>query len=83
VDRFFDILFTRNVLMQALAVVVCIGIGVVVGGALRSRQRRLGVTPPTALTRHYFASHGLIVIAPVAVTLALVILARGALNAAH
>jgi len=83
VDRFFDILFTRNVLMEVLAVAVFIGLGLLVGGALRNRQHRLGAKAPTALTSHYFASHGLLVIAPVAVTLGLVILARGALNAAH
>ena len=83
VDRFFDLLFTRNVLTEILAVAVCIGLGAVVGGALRKRHDRLGVKARTALTGHYFASHGLMVIAPMTVTFVLVILARGALHAAH
>src|ERR1017187_5567083 len=82
-DRFADILFTRNVLTEILAVAMCIGIGLVVGGALRKRHDRLGVETPTALTRHHFASHGLMVIAPVIVAFVLVILARGALHVAH
>ena len=83
VDRFFDILFTRNVLWEILVVAVCIGVGLVVGGTLRNRQHRLGVKTPTALTRHHFASHGLIVIVPVIVTLGLVVMARGLLYAAQ
>ena len=83
VDRFFDILFARNVLWEILVVAVCIGVGLVVGGTLRNRQHRLGVKTPTALTRHHFASHGLIVIVPVIVTLGLVVMARGLLYAAH
>jgi small-conductance mechanosensitive channel len=82
-DRFFDILFTRNVLSEILAVAVCMGIGVAAGAALRRRHDRLGVETPTALTRHYFASHGLLAIAPTTVTIVLVILARAVFHAAH
>src|ERR1700690_1790829 len=82
-DRFVDILFTRNVLGEVLAVAACIWLGLVAGRALRRRQDRLGVAAPTALTRHHFISHGLIVVAPVVVILLLVILARGALHAVH
>src|ERR1700690_327327 len=81
-DAFFDILLPRNVLMGILAIAVCIGLGLVVSGALRKRHDRLGVETPTALTRHHFASHGLMVIAPVIVAFVLVILARAALPAA-
>ena len=82
-DRFFDILFTRNVLTEILAVAVCMGIGVAAGVVLRRRHDRLGVETPTALTRHYFASHGLLAIAPMTVTIVLVILARAVLHAPH
>src|SRR5450755_1107472 len=82
-DRFFDMVFTRNVLTEILAVAVCLGLGLVIGAALRNRHQRLGIHTPTALTRHHFASHGLIVIAPVIVALGLVILTRGLLYAAH
>jgi small-conductance mechanosensitive channel len=82
-DRFLDLLFTRTVLTEILAVAVCIGVGAAVGGALRRRHERLGVETPTALTRHYFASQGLLAIAPMAVTIVLTVLARTALHAAH
>ncbi len=83
VDRFFDILFTRYVLTEVFAVLVCLGLGVIVGAVLRNHRHRLGAEVPAALTRHYFASQGLIVVGPVAVALGLVILARAAFGAAH
>ena len=83
VDRFFDILFTRYVLTEVFAVLVCLGLGVIVSAVLRNHRHRLGAEVPAALTRHYFASQGLIVVGPVAVALGLVILARAAFGAAH
>jgi small-conductance mechanosensitive channel len=82
-EGFFDILFTPSVLTEIAAVAVCVGLGWFVGTALRNRYHRLGIKTPTALTRSYFASHGMVVITPVLVALALVILARGLLAAAH
>jgi small-conductance mechanosensitive channel len=82
-EGFFDILLTRNVLTEIGAVALCLGLGWFAGAALRRRHDRLGIKTPKALTRSYFASHGLVVIAPVTVALGLVILARGLLYAAH
>ena len=47
------------------------------------RSHRLGLKVPTALSRSYFAAHGLVVVSPLVVALALAIVARGLLYAAH
>jgi len=80
---FFDILSTRSVLTEIGAVALCLLCGWYAGIILRNRFRRLGIEAPAALTRSYFASHGLVVISPVVVALALVILARGLLSMAQ
>ncbi len=82
-EGFFDILFTRNVLAEIAAVALCLGLGWFVGAVLRNRHHRLGITAPAALTRSYFASHGIVVITPVVAALGLVLLARALLNLAH
>jgi small-conductance mechanosensitive channel len=84
IEAFFEILFTRNVLGEIAAVALCLLMGWFVGAALRNRYQRLGIkTPPTALTWTYFASQGIVVVAPVVVALTLVIAARGMLAAAR
>jgi small-conductance mechanosensitive channel len=83
IEGFFDILFTRNVLVEIAAVTLCLWAGWFVGATLRDRYRRSGITTPTALTWKYLASQGIVVVAPVMVALALVVLARGALAASH
>jgi small-conductance mechanosensitive channel len=82
-EGFFDILFTRNVLLEIAAVALCLGLGWFVGNALRNRYQRLGIQAPAALTRSYFTSHGTLVITPVVVALALLVLARALIGAAH
>jgi small-conductance mechanosensitive channel len=82
-EGFFDILFTRNVLAEIAAVALCLGLGWFVGAVLRNRYHRLGIKAPAALTRSYFASHGIVVITPVVVAFGLVLLARALLNLAH
>jgi small-conductance mechanosensitive channel len=79
---FFDILSTRNVLVEIGAVALCLLAGWFVGTALRERYRRRRVKEPTALTWSYFTSQGSVVATPVIVALGLVILARSLL-AAH
>jgi small-conductance mechanosensitive channel len=83
IEGFFDILLTRNVLTEIAAVTVCLWAGWFVGATLRSRYQRRGITTPTALTWKYLASQGIVVVAPVAVALLLVILAHGLLFASH
>jgi small-conductance mechanosensitive channel len=82
-EGFFDILFTRNVIAEIAAVALCLGLGWFVGTVLRNRHHRLGIKTPAALTRSYFASHGIVVITPVVVAFGLVLLARALLNLAH
>lgn len=80
---FFDILLTRNVLIEIAAVAICLAVGGFVGRALRTRLEREGGAPaPAALTRSYLATHGLLVVSPALVALGALLLARAAL-AAH
>ena len=83
IAAFFDILSTRNVLVEIGAVGVCLLTGWFVGTALRDRYERRRFKTPTALTWDYFASQGSVVATPAIVAMLLVILARGALHAAH
>ena len=76
---FFDILSTRNVLVEIGAVALCLLAGWFVGTALRERYRRRRIKEPTALTWSYFTTHGSVVATPVIVALGLVVLARSLL----
>src|SRR5450631_2492403 len=81
IAAFFDILSTRNVLIEIGAVALCLLAGWYVGGVLHERYRRRRV--PTALTWSYFSSQGSIVAIPAIVALGLVFIARASLRAAH
>src|SRR5260370_25076987 len=83
IAAFFDILSTRNVLIEIGAVSLCLLAGGLVGTALRSRYERRRFKTPTALTWTYFASQGSVVATPAILALGLVILARSGLQAAH
>jgi small-conductance mechanosensitive channel len=83
IAAFFDILSTRNVLIEIGAASLCLLAGGFVGAALRSRYERRRFKTPTALTWTYFASQGSVVATPAILALGLVILARGGLQAAH
>jgi small-conductance mechanosensitive channel len=76
---FFDILSTRNVLVEIGAVALCLLAGWFVGTALRERYRRRKIKEPTALTWSYFTTQGSVVATPVIVALGLVVLARSLL----
>jgi small-conductance mechanosensitive channel len=80
---FFEILFTRNVMLEVAALALCLGLGWFVGTALRNRQHRNGIRTATALTRTYFLTYGMVVITPVLAVLGAVILARALLYAMH
>jgi small-conductance mechanosensitive channel len=83
IEAFFEILFTPSVLMEIAAVALSLGLGWFVGTLLRNRHQRHGIKTPTALTRSYFASHGMVVVTPLVVALISVILTRGLLSAMH
>jgi small-conductance mechanosensitive channel len=83
VAAFFDILSTRNVLIEIGAVAICLLAGWFVGAALRERFQRRKIKAPTALTWTYFAPQGMVVAAPAIVALGLVVVARNVLNAAQ
>ena len=73
IAAFFDILSTRNVLVEIGAAGLCLLAGWFVGTALRDRYERRLFKTPTALTWNYFASQGTVVATPAIVALALVI----------
>jgi small-conductance mechanosensitive channel len=83
IAAFFDILSTRNVLIEIGAVGLCLMAGGVVGAELRNRYERRRFKTPTALTWSYFASQGSVVATPALLALGLVILARSGLHASH
>jgi small-conductance mechanosensitive channel len=83
VGAFFDILSTRNVLIEIGAVALCLLAGWFVGAALRSRYERRRIKTPTALTWTYFGPEVVVVATPAIMALVLVILARSLLQAAH
>jgi small-conductance mechanosensitive channel len=80
---FIDILSSRDVVCEIAAVAVCLLAAWFVSAALQSRQRRRRSKMPAALTWNYFASQGTVVATPALVALALVLLARSLLHAAH
>ena len=82
IAAFFDILSTRNVLIEIGAVGLCLFAGWIVGVTLRDRYRRRRIKEPTALTWKYFTAQGSVVILPVVMAMFLVVLARS-LMAAH
>ncbi len=83
IEGFFDILLTRNVLIEVAAVTASVWVGWILGTALRNREQRRGVFCPTALTAKYLVSQGVVVVAPALVAFSLVVLAHGVLFAAH
>jgi small-conductance mechanosensitive channel len=83
IGALFDILWSRNVLIEIGVVGLCLLAGGFVGAALRNRYERRVFKTPTALTWTYFASQGSVVATPSILALGLVILARTGLLAAH
>jgi small-conductance mechanosensitive channel len=79
----FDILATRNVLIEIGAVALSLLAGWIAGAALRQRFRRRPIKAPASLTFTYFVQQGAMVAVPALVALGLVGAARGALDAAR
>jgi small-conductance mechanosensitive channel len=80
-ESFFDILFTRNVLIELLVLALCIALGWAAAALLR-RHEQFRVAKPTAgMSRGDLIAHITVTVVPVISVLGLVILARGILNA--
>ena len=74
-------LFTRDALIQIIAVALCLLLGGFLGGALRERVRRRPMPAPGALTWSSFLADGALVVAPALAALLAALIARGALVA--
>ena len=81
IEAFFEILSTRNVLIEIGSVALCLLAGWLAGVTLRNRYRQRLVSEPTALTWNYFAAQGSVVILPVIMALFLVVVARSLMAA--
>ena len=82
IAAFFEILSTRNVLIEIGAVTLSLLAGWFVSTALHEHHRRRRVKTPTALTWNYFASQGSVVAMPPILALTLVVVARSVILAA-
>jgi len=82
IEAFFEILSTRNVLIEIGVVALCLLGGWLAGVPLRNRHRQRRIKEPTALTWKYFSAQGSVVILPVVIALFLVVVARS-MMAAH
>jgi small-conductance mechanosensitive channel len=80
IAAFFDILSTRNVMIEIAAVSLCLLAGWLVGAALYSRYRRRRIKVPMALNWSYFTSQGSVVALPAILALLLVVMARNLLH---
>jgi small-conductance mechanosensitive channel len=83
IEAFFDILWTRNVLIEIAAMAVCLSAGWTAGAIARglARRHRGRRAAPLALTWEYFASQASVVILPLLLSLLLVLVARSLLVA--
>ena len=82
IAAFFDILSTRNVLIEVGAIAACLTVGGIVGLQLSRRYRLRASNPPTALTRQYLATQGTVVVMPVIMALVLLLIAHSLLQTA-
>jgi small-conductance mechanosensitive channel len=83
IEAFFEILSTRNVLVEVGVLAVCLLLGGMVAMELSRRNQRQANKPPMALSWRYFGTQGHVVITPVIVVLVLVMIANSTLLAAH
>jgi len=83
IAAFFEILSTRNVLIEIGAVTLSLLAGWFVSAALHEHNRRRRIKTPTALTWNYFASQGSLVAMPAILALTLVVVARSVILAAN
>ena len=83
IQAFFDILSTRNVLIEIGVLAVCLAIGALVGLELSRRHQRQPNPAPMALSWRYFGTQGNVIVTPMVVVLVLVLIANSSLLAAH
>jgi small-conductance mechanosensitive channel len=83
IQAFFDIVSTRNVLIEVGVLGVCLLVGGLVGLELNRRSQRQKNNPPMALAWRYFATQGNVVVTPIIVVFALVMVANSTLQAAR
>ena len=83
VQAFFDILSTRNVLIELGLLAVCLLVGGMVGLELSRRSERQVNKPPMSLSWRYFGMQGYVVVMPIIVMFVLVLVANSSLQAAH
>ncbi len=82
IEAFLDILSTRGVLIEVGALTLCVCFGGLVAMVLRRRARKRP-GPPMALSWEHFTAQGTVAVLPAIMALALVLLARSSLQAAH
>jgi small-conductance mechanosensitive channel len=83
IEAFFEILSTRNVLIEIGVLFVCLAVGALVGLELSRRYQRQPNNAPMALSWRYFGVQGNVVVTPIIVVLVLVLIANSSLQAAH
>jgi small-conductance mechanosensitive channel len=83
IEAFFDILSTRNVLVEIGVLAVCVVLGGIVGLELSRRHQRQADNPPMSLSWQYFSTQFYVVVTPFVVVLVLVLIANSSLLAAH
>ena len=80
-EAFFEILVTRNVLIEVAILLAALLAGGIAALLLRARYRRRLLKVPMALSWEYFWTQSNVAVLPMAVVLVLVLMARGALHA--
>jgi small-conductance mechanosensitive channel len=80
-EGFFDILFTRNVLVEIGVLALCVGLGWAAAALLRRHEQFRVMKPSAGMSRGDLIAHITVTVVPVISVLGLVILARGILNA--
>jgi small-conductance mechanosensitive channel len=83
IQAFFEILSTRNVLIEVGVLAICLLLGGLVGLELSRRNERRANKPPMALSWRYFGTQGNVVVTPIIVVLVLIMMASSTLLAAH
>jgi small-conductance mechanosensitive channel len=83
IQAFFEILSTRNMLIEVGVIVLCLIVGGLVGLQLSRRYQSRRSNAPMALTWEYFAAQGTVVIIPLVMALVLDLAAHSALQAAR
>jgi small-conductance mechanosensitive channel len=80
-ESFFDILFTRNVLIEVVALAICVGLGWAAAALLSRHEQFRTVRSSVGMSRSDLIAHITVTVVPVISVLGLVILARGIVNA--